>query len=184
MNNPGAQSRANAPLRWILCTLLLALSSAPGSAEQVSKAHMQSLDEQVQEVKSDVLAIAAELNRLEERLLYPSNTQIAVFVSLAEGESFRLDSVQIQIDGELVAHHIYAFNELEALRKGGVQRIYTGNVATGEHRLEVTVAGKRPDGDDFSASQSFDVRKAVEPKLVELTLAGRDSDNAIRLGNL
>ena len=60
MNDPGAQSRANAPLRWILCTLLLALSSAPGGAEQVSKAHMQSLDEQVQEVKSDVLAIAAE----------------------------------------------------------------------------------------------------------------------------
>ena len=79
------------------------------------------LDEQVQEIKSDVLAIAAELNQLEERLLFPSNTQVAVFVSLADGETFRLDSVQIQLDGKPVAHHIYTFKELEALQKGGVQ---------------------------------------------------------------
>jgi hypothetical protein len=174
--------------RWIPWTLLLALASAfagaPGGAEEISKAQMQSLDEQVQEIKSDVLGIAKELSLLEERLLYPSNTQIAVFVAIAEGENFRLDSVQIQLDGELVAHHIYAFNELEALQKGGVQRLYTGNVATGEHRLDVTVAGKLPGGEDFTNSQSFDVRKAVEPTLVELTLAGGGSDGAIRLGGL
>jgi hypothetical protein len=144
---------------------------------------MQSLDEQVQEIKSDVLGIAAELSRLEEELLYPSNTQVAVFVSLAEGESLRLDSVQIQIDGELVAHHIYSFKELEALQKGGVQRIYTGNLPTGEHRLEVSVAGKLPSGEDFSGTQSFGFDKDVEPKLVGITLAGQASgDASIQLG--
>ena len=113
-------------LAWTVILSLLVLS---GTARAGSKEQMQSLDEQVQEIKSDVLGIAAELARLEERLLYPSNTQVAVFVALAEGETFRLDSVQIQIDGEPVAHHIYSFKELEALQKGGVQRIYTGNVA-------------------------------------------------------
>jgi hypothetical protein len=145
---------------------------------------MQGLDEQVQEIKSDVLSIAAELSRLEEKLLYPSNTQVAVFVSLAEGETLRLDSVQIRIDGAPVARHIYSFKELEALQKGGVQRLYTGNVSTGDHRLEVSVAGKLPSGKDLSATESFSFSKDVEPKLVGITLAGGDSGAAsIRLGD-
>jgi hypothetical protein len=143
-----------------------------------SREQMRSLDEQVQEIKSDVLSIAAELSRLEEKLLYPSDTQVALFVSLAEGQDFRLDSVRIQIDGELVAHHIYSFKELEALEKGGVQRIYTGNLPTGEHRLEVSVAGELPGGGDVSGSESFSFSKDVQPKLVGITLAGRDSGAA------
>jgi hypothetical protein len=171
----------------MLCVVAVALlggiGSAPAEAESVSKEQMQSLDEQIQEIKSDALSIAAELSGLEEKLLYPSNTQVAVFVSLSEGDAFRLDSVQIQIDGERVAHYIYSFNELEALQKGGVQRIYTGNIPTGEHRLEVSVAGKLSGGKDVSAAESFSFRKDVEPKLVAITLAGRDSGEArIQLG--
>lgn len=171
----------------VLCVTALALLSGIGSslagAEPVAKEQMQSLDEQVQEIKSDVLSIAAELNRLEEKLLYPSNTQVAVFVSLAEGESFRLDSVQIQIDSEPVAHYIYSFKELEALQKGGVQRIFTGNIPTGEHQLDISVAGKLSDGMDVGATESFSFRKDVEPKLVAITLARQDSGEVrIQLG--
>ena len=153
--------------------------SARAQAKAESKAKMQSLDEQVQDIKSDVLGIGTQLDRLEERLLYPSNTEVAVFVSLAEGETFRLDSVQIQIDGEPVARHIYSFKELEALQKGGVQRLYTGNVRTGEHRLDVHVAGKSGTS-DVNASQTFGFRKEAGPKLVGLTLAGGGS--SIELG--
>lgn len=176
-------------VRRITLAVILALVcsiDAPQRARADSDAReqMQSLDEQVQEIKSDVLGIAAELDRLEEKLLYPSNTQVAVFVSVAEGETFRLDAVQIQIDGELVARHIYSFKELEALQKGGVQRIYTGNVKSGEHRLEVAVAGKRQ-GKDFAGTQSFTFSKDVGPKLVGVTLAGGDSGEArIQLGGL
>jgi hypothetical protein len=159
----------------------IAVSSAGGAAaESASKspASMQSLDEQVQEVKSDVLAIAAELSNLEEQLLYPSNTQIAVFVSIEEGHQVALDSARISIDGELVTQHIYSFKELEALQKGGVQRIYTGNVHTGEHRIEVAIAGKRSGGKDFDAVETFVFSKAVEPKLVGIQLAGQSSGDA------
>ena len=158
------------------------IAGSASAAHAGSREQMKGLDEQVQEIKSDVLTIAAELTRLEEKLLYPSNTQVAVFVSLVEGEALRLDSVQIQIDGELVAHHIYSFKELEALRKGGVQRIYTGNVRTGEHKLEISVAGKRPGGVDVTGRQSFSFSKDVGPKLVGLTLAGNGSDVGIQLG--
>ncbi|MBW2384603.1 MAG: hypothetical protein JRG92_13270 [Deltaproteobacteria bacterium] len=164
--------------RRILCLALFALYS-------IGAAQMQGLDEQVQEIKSDVLRIAAELSQLEETLLYPSNTQVAVFVSLAHDETSRLDSVQIQIDGEPVAHHIYSYKELEALKKGGVQRIYTGNLPTGEHRLDVSISGKLRSGRDFSGKESFRFDKDVEPELVTITLGGTDLGGAsIQLGGL
>jgi hypothetical protein len=132
----------------------------------------QGLDEQVQEIKSDALSIAAELSQLEEKLLYPSGTQVSVFVALAKGDPMRLDAVRLQIDGQLVAHHIYSAKELEALRKGGVQRLYTGNVTTGDHKLEVLVDAKLDDGKDFNRTENFTFRKEVKPKMVGLTVAG------------
>jgi hypothetical protein len=144
---------------------------------------MRGLDEQVQQVKSDVLSISAELNQLEEKLLYPSGTQVAIFVALAKGDQMRLDAVRLQIDGQLVAHYIYSAKELEALRKGGVQRIYVANVATGDHQLDVLVDGKLKSGADFNRTQRFTFRKEVKPKLVELTVAGAESGSAaITLG--
>lgn len=146
-------------------------ATAVAGAEDLSGADIRSLDGQVQEIKSDVLSIASELNNLEERLLYPSNTQVSVFVELAENQEFRLDAVQVTIDGELATHHIYSFKELEALQKGGVQRIYTGNIPTGDHQIGVTVNGKLKDGNDFSESGSFTFSKGVKPKAVGVTLA-------------
>jgi hypothetical protein len=151
--------------------------------QQQQQQQMKGLDEQVQEIKSDVLSIAEELNRLEEKLLFPSGTQVAIFVALSKGDQMRLDAVRVQIDGQLVAHHIYSFKELEALRKGGVQRLYVGNVATGDHQLEVLVDGKLDGGADFSRTERFTFRKEVKPKLVELTLAGpRSGSTPIALG--
>jgi hypothetical protein len=150
------------------------LLSFTAYGKEVSREQIKGLDEQVQEIKSDVLGIAAELNQLEEKLLYPSNTQVAVFVSLAGGETFRLDSVEIQLGGKPVAHHLYTFKELEALRMGGVQRIYTGNIRTGEHDLQVSVRGKFAGGSDLSKTERFKVNKDVGPKIVEISLASQN----------
>jgi hypothetical protein len=98
---------------FITGILVLALSVA-AYGQDLSRAQIKGLDEQVQEIKTNILAIAAELNQLEEKLLYPSNTQIAVFIALGSGETFRLDSVDIELSDKPVAHHIYTFKELEA----------------------------------------------------------------------
>jgi hypothetical protein len=161
--------------RGSVFVLLVCLGGAQGWAQQDDQQQMRGLDEQVQEIKSDVLGIAAELSRLEEKLLYPSGTQVAIFVALEEGDPMRLDAVRLKIDGQLVAHHIYSAKELEALRKGGVQRIYVGNHATGDHELAVLIDGKLEGGEDFSRDASFTFRKEAKPELVGLTLAGPDS---------
>ena len=180
------RSRITKTLAGISLGLLLCLGSAYGTEKPAQKPtqkqndqkEMRGLDEQVQEIKSDVLAIAAELSQLEEKLMYPSGTQVAIFIALAEGDQMRLDAVRLQIDGQLVVHSIYSFKELEALRKGGVQRIYVGNVTTGDHQLEVLVDGKLAGGADFSRTEHFTFRKDVKPKLVGLTLAAPDSGKA------
>ena len=167
-------------IRAALLTVGFAFAAGRVCAQQPATAEMRSLDEQVQEIKTDVLGIAAELNRLEEKLLYPSNTQLAVFVSIPEGEKFRLDAVKVDIDGELATHYIYGFKELDALQHGGVQRVYTGNVPTGSHEIAVSINGKTPSGDDFNSSQKFSFDKGVEPKLLGITLTGPES---IQLGD-
>lgn len=156
----------------LVFAFLLFLCGVPGWAQQSNQQQMKGLDEEVQQIKSDVLGIGAELSQLEEKLLYPSGTQVAIFVAMAKGDQMRLDAVRIQIDGQLVTHYIYSFKELEALRKGGVQRVYVGNVATGDHKLEVLVDGKLESGADFSRTASFTFRKEEKPKLVGLTVAG------------
>jgi len=155
----------------ILFGVVLLLLTFPAFAEEVSREQIKGLDEQVQEIKGDVLGIAADLNQLEEKLLYPSNTQIAVFVALADQESFRLDSVTLELAGEPVAHHLYSYKELEALRKGGVQRIFTGNVRSGDQPLQVSFAGKSSGGADLARTERFTVTKGVGPAFVELVLA-------------
>jgi hypothetical protein len=159
--------------RALFFALLLCLCSVQIWAQQNDQQkQMRGLDEQVQDIKSDVLSIGQELNRLEEKLLYPSGTQVAIFIEMPKGDQMRLDAVRLQIDGQLVAQHIYSFKELEALRKGGVQRIYVGNVVTGDHKLDVVVDGKLEGGADFTRTEHFTFRKEVKPKMVGLTLAG------------
>jgi hypothetical protein len=160
--------------RGLITGIALLVMSGAAYGQEVSREQIKGLDEQVQEIKTDVLSIAAELDQLEEKLLYPSNTQVAVFVSLAGEEKFRLDSVQIQLDGEPVSHHLYTFKELEALQKGGVQRIYTGNIRSGEHDLKVFVLGKTGGGTDFEKSEQFTVNKDVGPRIVEISLSAQN----------
>ena len=171
-------------IRRLTLVLLVCGPVIPLGAQEMSGEDMKSLDGQVQEIKSDVLSIAAELSSLEERLLYPSNTQVAVFVSIEEAEDFRLDAVQIEIDGELATHHIYSFKELEALQNGGVQRIYTGNIPSGDHQMNVTMIGKLKSGKEFSESDSFAFAKGVKPKALGITLAGPGlGTNGIHVGD-
>ena len=160
--------------RDIILGISILFLSFASSGQEVTKEQLKGLDEQVQDIKSEVLSIAADLNLLEERLIYPSGTQISIFVSLEKNETFRLDSLEIMLEGTPVAHHIYTFKELEALQKGGVQRIYTGNIRSGEHDLQVSMTGKSTGGSDLNETISYVVNKGAGPKIVEIRLTAHD----------
>lgn len=166
----------NSLLKSLMIGSLLMIWVSGSMAEEVTRDQIKGLDEQVQDIKKDVLGISAELTQLEEKLIYPSNTQVSVFVTLARGDKFRLDAVKLKIDGKDVMHHIYTFKELEALQSGGVQRLYTGNVRAGEHTLDISLFAKSGNKDDLQ-SASYKFNKSVEPKLIEVMLAGPGSSS-------
>lgn len=150
--------------------LLLGWPGLVPAAEPISKEQIKGLDEQLQEIKSEVISIAAELNLLEEKLLYPSHSQVALFVAMAAEQDFRLDSLSISIDGATVADHIYSFKELEALQKGGVQRIYSGNLTNGNHQCLVRYSGLTSGGKPFTREHQFSLKKGNGPGFGEIVL--------------
>jgi len=155
----------------IMILMWIPLSSWSAS---LSREQIKGLDEQVQDIKKDVLSISAELNLLEEKLLYPSTSQVSLFVSVMKDGGYSPDAVQIKIDGKKVAHHIYSFKEVDALRRGGVQRIYTGNIRGGKHTLDVSVIGKSG-GSKNKSKKTYTLNKGVGPKLVEISLGSGGS---------
>ena len=160
--------------RHLAPLFLLLISSVTFSlqAAEVSQEQIKGLDEQVQDIKKDVLELTAELSQLEEKLLFPSNTQVSLFVSIKGDEDFILDSMQIKMDNKVVMQHLYSYKEIEALRAGGVQRIYTGNIKTGDHQLVASFLGRAKSGNEYQRSGNFTVTKAVGPKFVEIQITG------------
>ena len=157
--------------------LVFGVLIVPAQAAEVTKEQIKGLDEQVQDIKKDVLDLTSELTRLEEKLLFPSNTQVSLFVSLLGDKDFVLDSMQIKLDNKVVAQHLYTFKEVEALRAGGVQRIYTGNIKTGDHALVASFIGRAKSGNEYQRSEKFNVTKAVGPKFVEIQIKGSSASD-------
>jgi hypothetical protein len=155
----------------------LGTSSFNLQAAEVTQAQVKGLDEQVQDIKQDVLQLTSELSRLEEKLLFPSNTQVSLFVSLKGDEGFVLDSMQIKVDNKIVAQHLYTYKEIEALRAGGVQRIYTGNIKTGDHEVVASFIGRAKSGNEYQRSEKYTVTKAVGPKFVEIEISGNSASD-------
>jgi len=130
-----------------------------------------SLDADIEALKKEVLSLNRDLFILEEDLLFPSNTQFSVFLSMNAGALFSLDSIQLKIDDKNIANHLYTERELAALRRGGVQRLYIGNLPTGEHEIIIIFTGVGPKGRDYRLGETIVIEKTTEPQFVEFMIA-------------
>jgi len=133
----------------------------------------QSLDQEVQALKKEVLDLNRELFVLEEDLLFPANTQVAVFVSMDVGDFFALDSVTLKVDNKEVANYLYTEREAQALLKGGVHRVYIGNLKAGDHELLALFTGQGPHVRDYRRGATIKLTKGVGAKYVELKISDR-----------
>jgi len=167
---PGASAAMPAP------------ASAPAGAEAATPADptapaadgsTRALDEQIQDIKQQVVDLNKDLFVLEEELLFPANTQVAVFISMDVGEFFGLDSVTLKIDNKEVSNYLYTPREVAALAKGGVQRLYVGNLRAGAHELVALFGGKGPNERDYRRGASIKFEKGVGAKYLELKISDR-----------
>lgn len=129
-----------------------------------------SLDDRIQDVKAEVIRLNRDLMVLEEELLFPANTQIAVFVSMDVGKLFSLDSVKVKLDDKDVTNYLYTPAEVQALHRGGVQRVYVGNLKAGEHQIVAFFTGQGPHERDYKRGATVKFEKGTEPKYIELQI--------------
>ena len=141
-----------------------------GAAAAVALALAATLDGRVQDVKNDVIKLNRDLLVLEEELLFPANTQVALFVSMDVGKMFELDSVQVKLDDKVVAAYLYTPLEVAALHRGGVQRVWIGNLKTGDHELVAYFTGKGPHDRDYKRGATVKFEKGTEAKYIELRI--------------
>ncbi len=144
----------------------------PGAGE--GQAEFRTLDESIQNLKTLVMDLNRDLFLLEEELLFPANTQVAIFVSMDVGEFFDLDSVQIKLNNQDVANYLYTSREVDALIRGGVQKLYLGNIRAGEHELIAIFTGHGPHQRDYRRGATIVFNKGIGPKYIELSISDRE----------
>ena len=143
----------------LLTSLFSVMGMGALEAEELS-----SLDEKIQSIKQQTLELNRDLFILEEELLFPSNTRLSVFVSLDVGEFFKLDAVKLSVDGTVVTNYLYTERQLRALRRGGVHRLYLGNIKSGEHEIVAVFTGLGPKGRDYRRGTQLRIEKTAGAK--------------------
>jgi hypothetical protein len=149
------------------------VSGAGAPSAGTPPADFKTLDQEVQGLKKDVIDLNKDLFVLEEELLFPANTQVALYVSMDVGTFFALDSVTVKIDNKEVKNYLYTAREADALLKGGVQQIYLGNLKVGKHELVAFFTGKGPVERDYKRGATLSFDKGVGAKYLELKITDR-----------
>lgn len=148
-------------------------AAALASAAQTAEA--RTLDEEVQDLKKLAVDLNRDLFLLEEELLFPANTQVAIFVSMDVGEFFGLDSVELTLDDKDVTNYLYTAREVDALIRGGVQRVFVGNMRAGEHELVAVFTGEGPHERAYRRATALSFEKGIGPKYIELQISDREN---------
>jgi len=156
---------------------VLALLAAPLAAmpSEGDSANLKTVDQDVQALKKQLIDLNRDLFKLEEELLYPASTQVAVFLSVDVGTFFALDSVTLKVDDKEVANYLYTDREVQALHRGGVQKLYLGNLKAGSHEIVAFFTGKGPHERDYRRGTTLVVDKTVGAKYVELRISDREA---------
>jgi hypothetical protein len=163
-----ALAAASAPAGSASMPAMVSAALTPGAPSSAPVAG--TLDGRIQDVKADVIKLNRDLLVLEEELLFPANTQVALFVSMDVGVMFQLDSVQIKLDDKVVANYLYTQLEVDALHRGGVQRVYLGNLRTGQHELVAYFTGKGPHERNYRRGANVKFEKTTDAKYIELRI--------------
>lgn len=136
---------------------------------QANNGFAQEATGKVEALKESVLTLNRDLLILEEELLYPASTQIAVYVSMDLGTFFALDAIKLEINNQLVASELYTDKQTKALFRGGVQRLYVGNLKTGEHEISAFFTGRGPQK-DYKRGAKHVITKGQDPVVLELRI--------------
>jgi len=159
----------------MICTVAaygpLVVAAEPGVSAGVDT----QLAGEMETIKKELLDLRRDLVVLEEDLLFPASSQVAVFVTVDVGKLFQLDAVTLTINEKEVTHHLYTEKQVDALFRGGVQKLYVGNVKQGTNTVTAYFTGRGPAGRDYRRASTVTFEKTFEPAFVELKVTDSTS---------
>ncbi|MDO6440626.1 MULTISPECIES: AraC family transcriptional regulator [unclassified Marinobacter] len=158
------------------CVAMMLFMSAAVHAESGTAEDSQAVAERVEDLKKKVIGLNRDLFILEEDLLFPASTQFAVFLSVDAGEFLKLDAVKLKVNGDIVASHLYTDRQVSALERGGMQRLFIGNLKTGTHEVTAFVEGIGPDNRAYKQAASLAFEKGTDTAALEIRIQDRSSD--------
>lgn len=156
-------------MKSVLLVSLLMVSALVAAQAQTDEAP-DSLASEVEDLKKAIVQLNRDLFILEQDLLFPSSTQVAVYLSVDVGHFFQLDAVELKVDAETVTHYLYTERQVDALHRGGVQRLFVGNVNQGSHELTAVFTGIGPESRPYKRAVSLTFDKSARAAAVELSI--------------
>ncbi|WP_020406645.1 hypothetical protein [Hahella ganghwensis] len=159
----------------VLSKALLKLSIVLLAFAAASANSTDNLAQRTESLKKRVIELNRELYKLEEEILYPANTQVVVFLSVAENADFELDSVELSLNGILATSYLYSEREVNALKQGGVQRLYMGSLSAGPHKVEAVFNGRGGNDKYFRNAATLNFEKGSSSKFIELRVERNNS---------
>ena len=154
----------------LLMLLALVFAAVLTSAAKPLRAEAPVVSDKIENLKKELIALNRDLFILEEDLLFPTSTQVAVFLSMDVGKYFQLDAVELKLDDESVSHYLYTARQVNALHRGGMQRLFVGNVGQGEHQLTAFFTGIGPENRPYKRGVNLKFEKTSDAKALELQI--------------
>lgn len=139
-------------------------------AAQNALEEVQAISRDVQALKSQVVELNKDLRLMEEKLLFPSSTKYSIFVSHSRGQFFQLEGIKLNLDGKLVATHVYSEKQRDALKRGGVHRLYVTNLNEGKHTATVFFTGLGSNDRPYKRAVSLDFDKGPGSGYLEIAV--------------
>jgi len=128
------------------------------------------IDEQIVEIKKEMVLLGREIKVLEDLFLYPPETKVSLYLSMDVGKLFILKSIDLIIDDELVAEYLYSGREESGLKKGAAHQIYIGNYMPGQYSLRLVMKGIGPHGRFYKRAVGKTFTKEERAKVMQVVI--------------
>jgi hypothetical protein len=104
-------------------------------------------------------------------MLYPDANQLAVYLSVDSGERFTISQVKLRVNAREMALIQYDDIQMDAFNRGGIERIFIGNIEVGDHTVTAIISGEANNGQKMKRAVSQQFSKSANANVLELSVS-------------
>ncbi len=157
-------------VRLLMILTIIYCPSALTADNITAPQDFKKLDEKVQTIKKNIIKLGHDFNLLEEGLSSITGKDLTVYVALELDGEFGLQAIELTLNGKFASRYEFTQSVLNGLLAGGVKRIYSAKLPSGDYTLQATLVGKVGKRLNYTNSVTLDFEKNENPKTIELKI--------------